>query len=134
MTETTLTLMRRAAKEAAVKQLVKTKIVIYREEIRGSISFSVSGVKECINQPFGDYLAKLDLIQNGLEKAVREAEYVGSTEKQTHFKAHVVKYHFFKTLIGGESAFFNVQETVQGLFVLYSITKKIREDQIDTKK
>ncbi len=126
--------MRRVAKEAAVEQLVKTKTVIYKQEIGGNISFSVSGIKECINQPFGDYLSKLDLIQNGLEKAIREAEYVGSTDRQTHFKAHVVKYHFFKTLIGEEPAFFNVQETVQGLFVLYSITKRIKGDQVDVKK
>ena len=57
--------------------------------------------KSAINR----YQDKVELIIFGLEKALIEAEYMGYTEYQTHPKEHVVGYHYFKTEIGGTTAY-----------------------------
>jgi hypothetical protein len=83
-------------------------------------------MKECINQPFNPYQDKILLLIEGLENSLKEAAYVGFTSNQNHRKQHVVGYHFFKTQIGGKTAYFNIQMTVQNQFFLYSITESIR--------
>ncbi|RRA99478.1 LPD3 domain-containing protein [Larkinella rosea] len=116
---------RKIAKAKAVERLVKTRLTIYREEIDAEIRFNVKGIKECINQPFSNYIAKIDLVRDNIEEALKTAKYVGFTDKQTHPKAHILGYHFFETTIAGETAYFNVQVTIQNELYLYSVTQEV---------
>ena len=125
-----LNLLRKEAKERVKIELIEKGIGIYRNELNAEIKFNISGIKECINQPFNRYQDKVELIIFGLEKALIEAEYMGYTEYQTHPKEHVVGYHYFKTEIGGTTAYFNVQLTIQKKFFLYSITESINLDSL----
>ncbi|WP_215232469.1 LPD3 domain-containing protein [Dyadobacter linearis] len=119
--------LRKLARERAKNELVGKNVGIYRPELGGEIRFSISGIKECINQPFHQYVDKVKLIIDGLEESLANAEYLGYTESQTHFKPHVKGYYYFKTEIGGIPAYFNIQLTLQNKFFLYSITENIHE-------
>ena len=125
-----LNLLRKEAKERVKVELIGKGIGIYRKELNAEIKFNISGIKECINQPFKRYQEKVELIISGLEKALIEAEYIGYTEYQTHPKEHIIGYHYFETEIGGITAYFNVQLTIQKKFFLYSITESINLDSL----
>jgi hypothetical protein len=126
-----LNLLRKKAKERIKIELVGGGIGIYREELKAEIRFNISGMKECINQPFNPYQDKILLLISGLENSLKEATYVGYTSNQNHRKQHVVGYHFFETQIGGKTAYFNIQMTVQNQFFLYSITESIRWETLE---
>jgi len=123
--------LRKEAKERVKKELIEPGVTIYREELKGGIGFNVAGIKEAINQPFDQYFQKILLIHKGLEDSLRSAKYIGYTSHQTHHKAHVLGYHYFETEIGGVTAYFNIQYTVQKKFFLYSITETIRFDKLE---
>jgi hypothetical protein len=120
-----LNLLRRIAKERLREDLVAKGVGIYRKELGAEIRFSMVGVKECINQPFCLYVDKINLLIDGLEEALANALHLGFTDYQTHPKSHVLGYHYFETQIGGETAYFNIQVTVQKQYFLYSITEKL---------
>lgn len=126
-----LNLLRKQAKERAKIELVQKDVGIYREELQAEIKFNVAGIKECINQPFSKYFEKVNLIIYGLEEALTDSEYIGYTTIQTHPKPHVLGYYYFKTEIGGITAYFNVQLTVQNKYFLYSITETIHFDSLE---
>lgn len=126
-----LNLLRQQARKRAKIEIVQKGVTVYRKELNAHIYFSVSGIKECINQPFSKYIDKINLIISGLEEALENSEYVGYTYFQTHPKEHVVAYHYFKTEIGGVAAYFNVQLTVQNKYFLYSITETIHHDSLE---
>ncbi len=117
------------ARDAAVDRLVKTKASVYHDGLKASIIFTKKGIKECVNQPFRNYLKKLSLIYYGLEEALRLSEYDGCPEPPDPGKEHVVSYHYFETSIAGRPAFFNVQLTKQGDYVLYTITDSRRNNK-----
>lgn len=123
--------LRKEAKEQAKADLIDKGVTIYREELKGEIAFNVTGIKESINQPFSKYIEKIELIKDGLENALRLAQYIGYTTYQTHHKGHVLGYHYFATKIGGNTAYFNIQFTVQRKFFLYSITETIQFDKLE---
>jgi hypothetical protein len=128
-----LNTLRKSTLEKVKNELVKKGIVIYREELKNSIQFSVSGLKECINQPCSHevFFGKIELISDRLEIALRTAKYMGYTEYQTHPKEHVLGYHYLKTEVrGGIPVYFNVQLTVQGKLILYSITERMYINEI----
>ena len=120
-----LTTLRRLARERAKADLVTKGVSIYRRELDSGICFSMAGIKECINQPFSLYSDKINLIIDGLEEALASATYLGFTTYQTHPKPHVLGYHYFETEIGGKTAYFNVQVTIQKQLFLYSITEAL---------
>ncbi|TLU99275.1 LPD3 domain-containing protein [Dyadobacter luticola] len=128
-----LSLLRRLARERVKQDLVLPNVGIYREELGAEIRFNMAGVKECINQPFDPYREKILLLIDGLEEALLNATYVGFTSQQNHNRQHVVGYHFFETRIGGKTAYFNVQLTVQNQNYLYSITESIRWETLEQK-
>ena len=121
------------AKERVRLDLVTKNVRIFRKELSGEIEFNMAGIKECINQPFNLYHDKILLLIDGLEAALRSATYVGFTSHQNHPRPHVVGYHFFETQIGGKAAYFNIQETVQNRYFLYSITESIRWETLEQK-
>ncbi|MDR6807168.1 hypothetical protein J2Y45_004498 [Dyadobacter sp. BE34] len=123
--------LRRLAKERAKEKLVVTNTGIYREELDAEIKFNMAGIKECINQPFSPYLDKINLIMDGLEEALATATYIGFTTYQTHPKEHVLGYHYLETEIGGSTAYFNIQVTVQKQHFLYSITETLHWDPLE---
>lgn len=113
--------------------LVTKNAGIFRKELGAEIEFNMAGIKECINQPFHPYRDKILLLIDGLEDAMRFASYVGFTSNQNHPRPHVAGYHFFETQIGGKAAYFNIQETVQNRYFLYSITESIRWETLEQK-
>lgn len=123
--------LRRSAKECLKVNLVMKGAGVYRQELRAEIRFNMTGVKECINQPFNPYQDKILLLIQGLEGSLKEAIYVGFTSNQNHRKQHVIGYHFFETKIGGKTAYFNVQMTVQNQFFLYPTTESIRWETLE---
>ncbi|PSL26199.1 LPD3 domain-containing protein [Dyadobacter jiangsuensis] len=126
-----LNLLRRMAKDRVRLDLVTKNVGIFRTELGGEIEFNMAGVKECINQPFNPYRDKILLLIDGLEEALGSAAYVGFTSQQNHPRPHVVGYHFFETQIGGKTAYFNIQLTVQNRYFLYSITESIRWETLE---
>jgi hypothetical protein len=119
-----------AARDAAANRLVETKTSVYHDGLKADITFTKRGIKECVNQPFRNYREKLSLIYHGLEEALRLSEYDNCPEPPDHpGKEHIVSYHYFETSIGGEAAFFNVQLTKQGDYVLYTITDSRRSNK-----
>lgn len=123
-----LNLLRRTARNRVKVDLVMKGVGIFREEIGAEIRFNMAGIKECINQPFNPYRDKLLLLLDGLEEALANAVYIGFTTYQTHPKEHVAGYHYFETAIGGKTAYFNIQVTVQNRCFLYSITETLHWD------
>ncbi|SEJ09988.1 hypothetical protein SAMN05216327_10662 [Dyadobacter sp. SG02] len=123
--------LRRLAKERTRLDLVVQGVGIYRKELDAEIRFNMAGMKECINQPFNPYADKINLLISGLEEALACATYLGFTTFQTHPKPHVLGYHYFKTEIGGKTAYFNIQMTVQKQHFLYSITETLHWDQLE---
>jgi len=123
-----LNLLRRTARDRVKVDLVMKGVGIFREEIGAEIRFNMAGIKECINQPFNPYRDKLLLLLDGLEEALANAVYIGFTTYQTHPKEHVAGYHYFETAIGGKTAYFNIQVTVQNRCFLYSITETLHWD------
>lgn len=116
------------ARKRVKEDLVAKNVGIFRDELGAEIKFNMSGIKECINQPFNSYPDKLQLLMEGHEEALASAVYLGFTTYQTHPKEHVAGYHYFETEIGGRTAYFNIQMTVQGRYFLYSITETLRWD------
>ena len=123
-----LNALRRLAKERVKTDLVEKNVGIYRSELNAEIRFSMVGVKECINQPFCLYVDKLNLLIEGLEDSLATAIHLGFTDYQTHPKPHVLGYHYFETEIGGKTAYFNIQVTIQKQCFLYSITETLHWD------
>lgn len=119
------------ARDRVRMDLVATNAGIFRDELGAEIRFNMAGIKECINQPFDPYRDKILLLIDGLENALRSASYVGFTSHQNHPRQHVVGYHFFETEIGGKTAYFNIQLTVQNRYFLYSITESIRWETLE---
>jgi hypothetical protein len=118
---------RMVARAAAADRLVKNKVVVYHAGLGASIMFTTKGIKECINQPFKHYREKLALIFQGLEEALEHSTYDHCPEPpDLGKKDHVVSYHYFETTIAGFPAYFNVQLTKQGDYVLYTITDSRR--------
>lgn len=120
--------LRRSTLEKVKHELIKKGVVVYRRELKDYIQFNVSGLKECINQPCSNevFFDKIELISDRLVIALKTAEYMGYTEYQTHPKEHVVGYHYLKTKVQGDiPLYFNIQHTVQGKLVLYSITERM---------
>lgn len=123
--------MRRMARDRVRTDLVANNVGIFREELGAEIRFNIAGVKECINQPFDPYRDKILLLIEGLEAALTDAHYIGYTFYQNHPKKHVLAYHYFETQIGGKTAYFNIQLTVQNQYFLYSITETIHWETLE---
>ena len=121
------------AKDRVRLDLVSKNVGIFRDELNAEIRFNMAGIKECINQPFDPYADKILLLINGLEEALMNASYIGYTTYQNHPKPHVVAYHYFETKIGGKTAYFNIQFTIQNQYFLYSITETIHWETLEQK-
>jgi hypothetical protein len=114
---------RNAVKRSACRKLVDNKVSVYHAELGVSITFNKAGIKECINQPFHSFVEKLVLIRDNLEEAIKLSKYSYDPEPpRKGNQPHVVRYHYLETVINGLPAFFNVQETIKGEYILYTIT------------
>lgn len=114
---------RKATKASASNRLVHRKASVFHAEMGINITFNNSGIKECINQPFFNQVAKLVLIRDGLEDALRNAKYYHDPEPPHKDKmSHVVRFHYLEYELDARLIYFNIQETVKGEYILYSIT------------
>jgi len=114
---------RRSVLSLAKQNLLTKKV--FRKEVNGKIGFTVTGIKETINQPHKAYLAKTRLIpqlDKILEKAVylKRVKYVG--------KDVTAKYvHYFQIQIDNKKSYIVVKELYNGELSVYSITDKIKK-------
>lgn len=119
--------LRKIILEKVKDEIINPKISVYRDELQANIEFTISDIKECINQPCSTpvFIIKLNLIADHLIESLTVAEYMGYTTYQTHTKAHILGCHYFKTQLGDVVLHFNVQFTTQKKRILYTITEKV---------
>lgn len=88
----------------------------------GNVQISWQGLKEMANQPHGDKIAQLQLMQV-LPQLMDKAKHVKSTadEKSKQFKA----FHFFD-IPGLDDMFLVVKERLDGTSTIYSIVDRLR--------
>ena len=95
------------------------------EKLNKPVVFTVTGIKEALNQPHKHYIAKNEAVKNILS-LLKDAEYVKPV-KSSKDKQFI--YHYFRTFVGGEESFIVVREsTFTGQINFYSIVDKLKED------
>lgn len=110
--------IREWAKENLVGKTVKHK------EIEKPIGFTVTGIKEALNQPHEHIRAKNEAVKD-IRGLIRKGEYLGSADDE---KGKIKQYHYIKTSIAGDASYITVKETTQGECVFYTITDKIKRE------
>jgi len=108
----------------AKSELVNKRVTVLKAELNGNISFSVSGIKEALNQPHNHYHEKNQAIIN-IVKLIENSSYAGSA---VDTKKKCVQFHYFKTIINGEDSFIVVKENydINFKFTFYSIVDRIK--------
>jgi len=102
---------------------LKGKAII-NEDSGLKINFTITGLKEAINNPFSAYEDKLNIFDN-LADILKAAKYEGSVPNtKLTKKTDIIKYHYFDVTIGSEPAFLVVSEDKFGKKTFYSITEK----------
>ncbi|MCH5222057.1 MAG: hypothetical protein J1F05_07035, partial [Muribaculaceae bacterium] len=84
------------------------------------ITVSNAAIKEWLNQPFGEYETKNEMLLD-LPTAFADTIYLGSTEYNKNRK-EVLKNHIFETEVNGKKAWIIVHELAWGEFRLHSIS------------
>ena len=97
---------------------------IFRKEVNGKIGFTVSGIKEAINQPHNNYIAKTRLIPQ-LDKILKKSVYIKSAANKGK-DWNVVRFHYFEMMTGKKRSFIVVKELRSGEMDVYTITDKIK--------
>jgi hypothetical protein len=96
---------------------------IKRPEIDNPIRFSMSGIKEALNQPHKYLLEKNKAIQS-VEYLINNADYVRADKDA---KGRNFIYHYLKIKIKGEDSFIVLREnTFDGKVYFFSIVDKIK--------
>jgi len=114
---------RKITLEIAIKKYLTSRITIYRKEI-GVITFTKKGLKESINQPFVEYLAKLELIRGDLLYYIENGNYLGCSPNTKHKNEHIIRFHYIGILIADEPSQIVISEDKWGNFTFYSITEQ----------
>lgn len=114
---------RTAGIDETMKKLGGTEV--QRKELAGPISISRKGLKEAINQPHENYLAKNDFITNKLEKALETAKYVGAYPSGKN-RPEIKQFHYFEVRIGGKPSYLVIREFDDGKHSFYSVVERIK--------
>ncbi len=117
---------KRSEKRKEIKQFARDTL-ISKEKIRGiikrkEITFSMTGIKEAINQPHKFYDKKNETIYKIVE-LIKNGEYVNFI-KDT--KKRSVGFHYLEITICAEPSFIVLKENFNGSVVFYSIVDRLR--------
>lgn len=107
-------------KDWAKKSLIKKKV--NKEEV-GQIEFSMSGMKEALNQPHKHQFDKNIALYN-IEKLIKEALFV---KTENDIKGRNFKWHYLETSIAGEVSYIVIREDLNmKTKTFYSIVDKLK--------
>lgn len=110
---------RNSIKSWAKEHLLDKKVK--HSSLEKEIGFSVTGIKEALNQPHKHLMLKNEAIKN-IEELIKSAEYIGSSNDN---KGRTTIYHYLKIYIAGEESFIVLKENGNGVY-FYTITDKIK--------
>jgi len=88
---------------------------VYHNELKDNIKFTVSGIKEYLNQPHEFYFQKNELVKE-IQNVVKNSDYLGFV----NFKER--KSHIFETKILGKSSWLIANEHKGRGIIFYSIS------------
>lgn len=91
-------------------------------KISTEIYFTVTGIKEALNQPHKHIIKKNEAVMN-IEKLIENAEFVRADEDM---KGRKFKYHYLKTSINKDDSYIVIREVTDDITTFYSITDKIK--------
>lgn len=93
-------------------------------DVNFKIGLTVKGIKEAINNPISDPIAKLDAITQ-IDMLLKTAKYVGvQANTKADKKPHILRYHYFETAYNSVEFIIIVEENIQGKYNLYTIVDK----------
>ncbi len=108
-----------------VREWAKENLIgktITHPNIEKPIGFTVSGIKEALNQPHKFIIEKNDAVKN-IESLIKNAEFL---KTDFDYKGRDFKYHYLKTKINNEDSYIVLRET-QKETSFYSIVEKLKE-------
>lgn len=109
-----------------IKDWAKDNLIgkqVNQPNIPSPIGFTVTGIKEALNQPHKHYIFKNEAVKN-IEELIEKAEYLGAKNVE-HPKAD--KFYYLKTKIADEPSFIVIKQFKDDI-VFYTITDKIKTD------
>ena len=112
--------IRKRRKELQRKAEAMRSSLLHNKGIKGDIRLTKRGIKEWLNQPFGNYEEKNESITD-IKNIIKEAKYIGWVpchKENPMFR----KSHLFETDAIGETAWIVVKEDVTGSLYLYGIS------------
>lgn len=119
--------LRKSTLIIAVEMYLKNKVIVFRAEI-GNITFTKSGLKEAINQPFKMYYEKCEIIKYDLINHLQNGAYLGKIPNNKKSKPHIVYFHYIEIQIRDISSQIVITEDRFGVCTFYSITEKKETD------
>ncbi len=103
------------------KQNIVGKTIKYKD-IEKPIQFTVTGIKEALNQPHKHIVEKNEAIKD-IANLIKKAEYIRADDD---IKGRKIKYHYLGITIQNEDSFVVLKEE-KGVVSFYSITDKIKK-------
>lgn len=108
----------------AVKEGLSGKSVpVQIGEATAKITFSNKGLKEAINQPHVQYVAKNRAILN-IREMLKGSQYIGA--RMAVDDIAVKQFHYFSIMIEEKESFIVIKEMYSGEFVFYTIVDKLK--------
>lgn len=107
-----------------VKEWAKENLVgktIRNKDIEKPIGFTVTGIKEALNQPHKYVKAKNEAIKD-IRGMIRKGEYLGYAPDA---KGNDLNYHYIKTDVAGSESYVVIKESNNGSMNFYSIVDRI---------
>jgi len=87
------------------------------EDIKSPITFSVTGIKEYLNQPHKHYIAKNHTIKR-IPELIKNSKYVKSKMDSS---GKQFRYHYLESAISGEKSYIVIREDlIRNTYVVYS--------------
>lgn len=114
---------RTAIKEWAKENLLGKTVLV--NKISNPIEFTMTGIKETLNQPHKRVSAKNEALRN-IVKLLRNGTYVKECFEEKG-NPMVSKYHYVRIEIGQEPSYAIIRELTNGRALFYSIVEKIKE-------
>jgi len=118
-----LKLQRAEVKAWAKDNLVGKTVLV--NKISNPVEFTMTGIKEALNQPHKQVRAKNESLKNIVNLLENGSHVLESFEDKGN--PMVLKYHYVKIAIGKEDSFAVIRELKDGRLQFYSIVEKIKE-------
>jgi len=110
-----------------IKEWAKSNLVgksSFASNLSGPIEFTMTGIKEALNQPHKDQTAKNEALRR-IDKLISDGQYVKFAPDEKD-NAMVVGYHYIEIDIAGGKSYAVIREMRDGRSMFYSIVEKIK--------